>query len=251
MLHKCTYCDYNTTVISNLRRHIQNKYENNKNVTYSTGIPSSMYVGDNGAPPSINAHPTQLGSGITTNEPTSHCESGPAQVYNLYNQTGSGNSVEEVHKRGVEAIRNWGIALQKENEENKRLKKELHYEKLSKESLPIHMDEKILKKISILRGIKKGDNMGRYPNEIIHCICEAIYNIIHRTDLIAKGLMKYKLKREILPIKNYLMEISEAKMNMKKKRKILSKPQVGEGVLTAIASFLIPALSSILTKKST
>ena len=219
-------------------------------MTYSTGIPSSMYVGDNGAPTSINAHPTQLGCGITTNEPTLHRESGPAQVYNLYNQTGSGNSVEEVHKRGVEAIRNWGIALQKENEENKRLKKELHYEKLSKESLPIHMDEKILKKISILRGIKKGDNMGRYPNEMIHCICEAIYNIIHRTDLIAKGLMKYKLKREILPIKNYLMEISEAKMNMKKKRKILSKPQVGEGVLTAIASFVIPALISMITKKS-
>ena len=91
--------------------------------------------------------------------------------------------------------------------------------------------------------------MGRYPKEIIHCICEAIYNIIHRTDLIAKGLMKYKLKREILPIKNYLMEISEAKMNMKKKRKILSKPQVGEGVLTAIASFVIPALISMITKK--
>merc|ERR1712208_196492 len=111
------------------------------------------------------------------------------------NQTGSGiftqGDVDEVHKRGVEAIRNWGIALQKENEENKRLKKELHYEKLSKESLPIHMDRKILKKINILRGIKKGDNMGRYPNEMIHCICEAIYNIIHRTDLIAKRLMKY------------------------------------------------------------
>ena len=263
-MFKCNQCAFQGDYKQNLKRHERNMHGNNKN----------LY---NAPPTTINAHPTQLGSGITTNEPTSHCESGPAQVYNsssstvpiedynksiesghglknayenLYNQTGSGNSVEEVHKRGVEAIRNWGIALQKENEENKRLKKELHYEKLSKESLPIHMDEKILKKISILRGIKKGDNMGRYPNEMIHCICEAIYNIIHRTDLIAKGLMKYKLKREILPIKNYLMEISEAKMNMKKKRKILSKPQVGEGVLTAIASFVIPALISMITKKS-
>ena len=231
-MYKCKYCHVQSEYKFNIDRHEKSKHGNNKNVTYSTGIPSSMYVGDNGAPASINAHPTQVGSGIRTNEATSHCESGPAQVYNsssstvpiedynksiesghgwknayenLYNQTGSGNSVEEVHKRGVEAIRNWGIALQKENEENKRLKKELHYEKLSKESLPIHMDEKILKKISILRGIKKGDNMGRYPNEMIHCICEAIYNIIHRTDLIAKGLMKYKLKREILPIKIILM----------------------------------------------
>jgi len=91
---------------------------------------------------------------------STECAHGWKNAYdNLYNQTGSGNSVKEVHKRGVEAIRNWDIALQKENEENKRLKKE---------SLPIHMDEKILKKISILRGIKKGDNMGRYPNDTLY-----------------------------------------------------------------------------------
>ena len=242
--HICSFCDFRTHRKYNLDNHVKNKHSMQSSSAQNTGS-----IPNNAPPTSINAHPTQLGCGITTNEPTSHCESGPAQVYNLYNQTGSGNSVEEVHKRGVEAIRNWGIALQKENEENKRLKKELHYEKLSKESLPIHMDEKILKKISILRGVKKGDNMGQYPNEMIHCICEAMYNIVHRTDLIAKGLMKYKLKRELLPIKNYLMEISEAKMNMKKKRKILSKPQVGEGVLTAIASFVLPALISLITKK--
>ena len=31
MLHNCTYCDYNTTVKGNLRRHIRNKHGNNKN----------------------------------------------------------------------------------------------------------------------------------------------------------------------------------------------------------------------------
>ena len=60
MLHNCTYCNYNTTVKSNLRRHIQNKHENNKNVTYSTGVPSSMYVSNNvtKAPTTIHTHPT-------------------------------------------------------------------------------------------------------------------------------------------------------------------------------------------------
>ena len=37
----------------------------------------------------------------------------------LNNQTGSGISAEEVHKHGVEAIRNWDIALQKENEKSR------------------------------------------------------------------------------------------------------------------------------------
>ena len=77
-----------------------------------------------------------------------------------------------------------------------------------------------------------------------------MYNIVHCTDVIAKGPMKYKFKPELLPIKNYLIKISEPELNMKKKRKILSKPQVGEGVLTAIASFVIPALISMITKKS-
>ena len=149
MLHNCTYCDYKTTVKSNLRRHVNNKHEKNINVTYSTAVPNTMYVGDNGprAPTTIHAQPTQFGSGnIRTNEPTLHCESGPAQVYhstpntvsieeynkatenahgwknayeNLNNQTGSGISAEEVHKCAVEAIRNWDIAFQKENERRK------------------------------------------------------------------------------------------------------------------------------------
>ena len=144
--------------------------------------------GTNIAPPTtINAHPTQLGSGnIITNERTPYCESGPSQVYNssvktvsieeynkanesahgwksaydnLYNQTGSGiftqGDIDKVHKHGVEAIKKWGIALEKEKENNKQLKEELHYEKVAKELLPIHMNDKYLNIISILRGVKK------------------------------------------------------------------------------------------------
>ena len=65
----------------------------------------------------------------------------------------------------------------RENLKNKRLKEELHFEKLAKEALPLHLNEKILKIISILRGVKKGDIMGRYSDEMIHCICEALHNI--------------------------------------------------------------------------
>ena len=204
MLHKCTFCDYNTTVKSNLRRHVKNKHEKNMNVTYSSGVPSSMYVGNNAPPPTINAHPRS--GNIITNEPNLQCESGPSQVYNssvktvsieeynkaneiahgwksaydnLYNQTGSGiftqGDVDEVHKRGVEAIRNWQIELEMEKEKNKQLKEELHYEKVAKEYLPIHMNDRYLNIISILRGVKKGDNMGYYTNKMIHCICEALY----------------------------------------------------------------------------
>ena len=277
MLHNCTYCDYKTTVKPNLTRHVKNKHEKNINVTYSTAVPNTMYVGDNGprAPTTIHAQPTQFGSGnIRTNEPTMHCESGPAEIYqpntvpiedynkvteyahgwknaydNLNNQTGSGISAEEVHNCAVEAIRKWDIAFQKENEKNKRLQEELHYEKLAKEALPIHMNEKILNIISILRGVKKGDNMGRYPDEMIHCICEALFNIRSHFDKIVKGYNHYRLKHVLLPIKNSIDRLANPKYSLKKKRAILSKPQVGEGVFTALASFVIPALISMITKK--
>ena len=270
-MYKCKYCHVQSEYKYNIDRHEKSKHGNNKN---------EMYNNNNSAPniASIanNAHPRS--GNIITNERTSRCELDPSQVYNppaktvsieeynkanesahgwksaydnLYNQTGSGINVEEVHKRGVEAIRNWEIALEKEKENNKQLKEELHYEKLAKEALPIHMNDKYLNIISILRGVKKGDNMGYYPNKMIHCICEALHNICWNADVIVKGLMKYKLKHELLPIKNSIIRLANPKYSMKKKRQILSKPKVGKGVFTAIASFVIPALLSILTKKST
>ena len=72
----------------------------------------------------------------------------------------------------MEAIRNWEIAHQKEKENNKQLKEELHYEKLAKEALPIHMNDKYLNIISIFRGVKKVIIW-----DVIHCICEAMHNI--------------------------------------------------------------------------
>ena len=263
--YSCPNCSYQSDLWS-VKRHITriHKGDNSGNIneesTHSNII--APYA-------TINAHPRS--GNIITNEPNLQCESGPSQVYNssvktvsieeynkaneiahgwksaydnLYNQTGSGiftqGDVDEVHKRGVEAIRNWQIELEMEKEKNKQLKEELHYEKVAKEYLPIHMNDRYLNIISILRGVKKGDNMGRYPNKMIHCICEALNNIVHCTDVIAKGPMKYKLKHELLPIENSIMRLANPKYSMKKKRQILSKPKVGKGVFTAIASFVIP-----------
>ena len=130
-IHSCNHCNYTSDRLYNLKVHVRNKHGNNKN---------EMYVGNN-APPT------------TINEPTLQCESDPSQVYNssvktvsieeynkanesahgwksaydnLYNQTGSGiftqGDVDEVHKRGVEAIRNWQIELEMEKEKNTHFK---------------------------------------------------------------------------------------------------------------------------------
>ena len=87
--------------------------------------------------------------------------------------------------------------------------------------------------------------MGCYPDEMIHCICEAMHNICWNSVVIAKGYNQCKLKHELNPIKRSIKRLAEPDYSMKKKRRILSKPQVGKGVLTAVASFVIPALFSM------
>ena len=55
MLHNCNYCDYTSSVKSNLRRHIKNKHENHATTTFSVQqnqmqtnrAPVTMSIGDN------------------------------------------------------------------------------------------------------------------------------------------------------------------------------------------------------------
>ena len=264
MLHYCEYCEFNSKHKWVVKRHTEKKhkiYFNNNNITNNESKLIEEAIKINSAPNHEPLHNIQYGSGSTVipiekyNQAVETSHAWKNAYDNLYNQTGSGiftqGDIDEVHKHGVEAIRKWEIALGKEKENNKQLKEELHYEKVAKDLLPIHMNDKYLNIISLLRGVKKGDNMGYYTNRKIHCICEALYNIVYCTDVIAKGLMRYKLKNELLPIENSIMRLANPKCSMKKKRQILSEPQVGKGVFTAIASFVIPALMSILTKKST
>ena len=71
MLHNCTYCDYKTTVKSNLRRHMRNKHG------------ESLISNDNSVPNTVSGN-NQSNVAPTTQygmEPTSHYESISAEIY--------------------------------------------------------------------------------------------------------------------------------------------------------------------------
>merc|ERR1712208_242921 len=170
---------------------------------------------------------------------------GPIQI-----GTGAPKHVSiELYQKAVNAISNWSKVHKNVVEEKNKLSEELHYEKVAKEALPIHIDNNILKKISILRCVKKNHNMGRYPEEMINCICEAIWNLNKKADKMMCGYSICKMKTSMTGIHRYLRKLSRKNLSMKKKRRILSKPQVGKGIFTAIASFVLPALISLITKK--
>ena len=107
----------------------------------------------------------------------------------------------------------------------------------------------IIPRINILNKVRENDNMGRYPGKVIHCICEALWNIRWKYKKLICESEKYEFKTHLESIKKYIRLLSKKKLSMKKKRAILSKPQVGRGVFTALASFVIPALISLITKK--
>ena len=85
-MHSCNECSYTSNRMYNLKVHIKNKHENNKNemqnnrapVTMSIGgnvgrAPTSVFVGNNGptAPTTMYTQPRQIGSN----------ESGGVEVY--------------------------------------------------------------------------------------------------------------------------------------------------------------------------
>ena len=117
------------------------------------------------------------------------------------------------------------------------------------------MKKSLLKKkvstLSKLDTSKKGNDMSflrEYPDEKIHDICEACYNILQE-NIPIKGNKKYQLKKKLKPIKNEIRKLANSKISVKTKRKLLAIPQVGRGIFSAIATVVLPALISMLSQK--
>ena len=105
--------------------------------------------------------------------------------------------------------------------------------------------------LSKLHKTKKGCDMSffrEYPDEKILDICEACFNVLQE-NIPIKGKKKYQLKNKLKPIKNEIRKLANSKISVKTKRKLLSIPQVGHGIFSAIATVVLPALISLLSKK--
>lgn len=82
----------------------------------------------------------------------------------------------------------------------------------------------------------------------IHAICEACYNVLYNTLKLEDTEIK-QVKKKLGKIKEDFKKLSERKVSLNIKRKLLSKPQTGEGIFTLLASTVIPALVSLLSRK--
>ena len=109
--------------------------------------------------------------------------------------------------------------------------------------------EKRIKSLSSLPNLKRKNKdmsfMDEYSNDKIHDICEACHNIVHMKFPL-ESKKKYQLKKRLTPIKKDVMQLANPQLLVKTKRKLLKKPQVGFGVFAALASFVVPALLSLI-----
>ena len=108
---------------------------------------------------------------------------------------------------------------------------------------------KKIKSLSTLPALKRSNKdmsfIDAYSDDKIHDICEACHNIVHMKFPL-ESKKKYQLKKRLTPIKKQVMQLANPKILMKTKRKLLKKQQVGFGVFTALASFVIPELLSMI-----
>ena len=104
---------------------------------------------------------------------------------------------------------------------------------------------------SLPKRLKKDADMtfvDEYSDKKINDICEACYNIVNKK-LPLNKTKNSQLKKKLLPIHNEVRRLANPKLQLRTKRRLLKQPQVGSGVFTALASFVIPTLISLLTSK--
>ena len=113
------------------------------------------------------------------------------------------------------------------------------------------LNQKLNSLQSLPKRLKKNEDMSfidNYSDNTINDICEACYNIVQKKLPLNKS-KNSQLKKKLLPIHEDVRRLANPKLQIRTKRRLLKKPQVGSGVFTALASFVIPTLISLLSSK--
>jgi hypothetical protein len=121
----------------------------------------------------------------------------------------------------------------------------------TKASLTMKDSKSLRDRVNLLNIKHKGKDRLLYmkfcSDDCIHAISECCHNILNNSfDFDNKQLST--VRKKLKPIKTDLRKLANQSASIKSKRKILQKPQVGNGVLGIIASLVIPALMKLFVK---
>ena len=110
----------------------------------------------------------------------------------------------------------------------------------------IHDVIQVLKFIKSLRGDYQGFAKPTNSKDI-HTISECCFNLLE-DNIPLPYRKKQSIKLFLTPINKEIKLLSNKKSSLKRKREILSDPQIGHGILTLLATTILPALISTLSK---
>ena len=107
-------------------------------------------------------------------------------------------------------------------------------------------EAELLKHISKVKTNQSKRFFKKASKEIVECVSQCCFNILNN-GFPLKDKSSASVKRKLMPIRNDIRELSNPKVSLKKKRKILSKQQVGRGIISILASTLLPLIISAIS----
>ena len=111
--------------------------------------------------------------------------------------------------------------------------------------------ESLRDRVNLLNIKHKGKDKLLYmkfcPDDCIHAISECCHNILDNSFKFNQKQLS-TVRRKFKPISGDIRRLANQSTSIQSKRKILQKPQVGNGVLGIIASLVIPALMKLFVK---
>lgn len=136
----------------------------------------------------------------------------------------------------------------------KEKRKHIRKDGTHKEIESLEMDEKelkdklgVLKKVVELKPAERNEYFKKCTDEDLHDLSEACFNVLKNTTKVSGKELK-SLKRKLKRIKTPFKAIASVKRSLKNKRRLLCNKQVGRGIVSIIASTVIPALIAALAK---
>ena len=119
------------------------------------------------------------------------------------------------------------------------------------ENLNIMSKDSLRDRVNLLNIKHKGKDRLLYmkfcSDDCIHAISECCHNILKNRFKFNNG-QKSTVRKKFKPIEADIRRLVKPSTSIKSKRKILQKPQVGNGVLGIIASLVMPALMKLFLK---
>ena len=105
---------------------------------------------------------------------------------------------------------------------------------------------KILNELGHLNKTKKSKSFFKNcSNKHISCIAQCCHNTTQNGFNFNKK-QSIKVRRKLGPIKKSIRDLANKSLPISKKRKILMKKQVGQGIISLLATTLVPLLISAI-----